>query len=129
MDAALKELIELTTTGVKFLKEEIPEVIHELLVWKMTVSILQTCIGVFLAAGIVYILCKYAGRGESVSEYYYKETLTHTAMGNVGERIVLVVIAVLLSAIICAALVNFTWVQIWLAPRIYLIEYAASLSK
>ena len=109
--------------GVSFLSTEIPDVIHQLLVWKMAQSVVGAA---FLIAVIVTYLwsLKFAKKwfkAEREKSYGSEEipVMIWTFAGAVFLGIPLFELYGRTSDII----------QIWLAPKIYLIEYSASLAK
>lgn len=129
--------------GVSFLSTEIPDVIHQLLVWKMAQSSVYLSLYIIAAFVGILLICK---SYKTVFEY---QRGSHLYYGNSGElekegkRLMDEYGAKIPFSIIgCAAgfmsiiflLVGgvaemSTVIQIWLAPKIYLIEYAASLAK
>lgn len=111
----LSNLIELaketTTSGILFLHQEIPEVITQLLYWKMTMSLIMFFIAVFL----FYV----AFRGFKKSSRLECEELAFwTALGS------FLTLVIGFSVILLRGL---SWLQILIAPKIYLIEYSMKL--
>ena len=115
--------------GVSFLSAEIPEVIHQLLIWKMVESLLGFIAGVLLIIGTIWFVYKHT-RQVKVGEYSIKPTFIFDSGGDVHPGIIGVVTAALCTlGFGFAGLTNLTWLQIWLAPKLFLVEYAASLVK
>ena len=108
--------------GVSFLSTEIPDVIHQLLVWKMYYAGLESIALIF---GLIafYKFCKFYEKTEGD---FFKEYGTATP-----PAIIIFIVGGIYSLLSCAQLfLNIaTMFKIWLAPKIYLIEYAASLAK
>lgn len=128
INQALAKIIEKTMSGIDatitFLSEQLPDVIHQLLVWKMVYSML-TDIGVILVvAGYVY-----------VNYLVYKWVSTSASVydgDRLGWHIVHLFVCVLSSMVMVSwtmTYFDFVWLQILVAPKIYLIEYGASLIK
>lgn len=144
LTAILNKTMSGVDAGVSFLSAEIPDVIHQLLMWKLAEACLL--LAVFTAVAILggvairksYVPVKRHMRGSSL---YYgnsgndlekegKELMAENAgampfaiFGLIFGVIALFVFAVNGTQKVAVIL------QIWLAPKIYLIEYAASLAK
>lgn len=129
--------------GVSFLSTEIPDVIHQLLVWKMAQSSVYLSLYIIAAVVGIFLICK---SYKTVFEYQRGSNLYYGNRGELeeeGRRLMAEYGSKMpFSMIGCAAgfmsiiflLVGgvaemSTVIQIWLAPKIYLIEYAASLAK
>ena len=77
---------------------------------------------------------KYSGVGTKIKESdsrwrNHKVTLTHDEDGDIAPWIPVTATVFALAALGCAVLINIDWLKIWIAPKVYLIEYAASLVK
>ena len=130
---ALAKIITTTTTGVEksvdFLKAEIPDVIHQLLMWKMLEAAL--CIGMVIfftiCAGVIFKWFV------SKSKWWEENKRTDPFQDNdwFGGAICSGVIfgcVILLSCFVIPQNVA-TIAKIKVAPKVYLIEYAADLLK
>jgi len=115
-NVAIAHLIDKVLSGIDqtadFLGSQLPDVIHQLLVYNLVASsvmfAVQTCI---MVASLVFGWICYRN---------YKK---------IGDFIVpAVIVPVALDAVILCHL-NLQWLKIWLAPKIWLIEYAAKLAK
>ncbi|MBO5392241.1 MAG: hypothetical protein J6A65_10660 [Pseudomonas sp.] len=109
--------------GVSFLSTEIPDVIHQLLVLKMAQSVVGAVLLVATISAYLWSL-KFATKwfkAERDKSYGSAEApvIIWTALGALFFFIPLFELYKRISDIL----------QIWLAPKIYLIEYAASLAK
>ena len=122
----LDQAVSGAQAGVSLLSAELPDVIHQLLMWKMIESLIW-CIGgiVFTVVAIRWFV-KNSGRGKEVG-YKYKPTLTHDELGGLAPWIPATAFTLAALAIIACNIINITWLQILIAPKVYLIEYAASL--
>ena len=131
LNGALIELIGKTNDGITFLSSEIPDVISQLLMWHMTISLLSTLLGVILIASFLYALKTYSGKGKLLDETRreYAQTLTHDKDGDMADRVYIT--AMVFSTGIGGSifLLDIEWLKILIAPKVYLIEYAAALIK
>ncbi len=109
-----------TGEAVDFLQAEIPEVIRQLLMWKGVESFLWFVISILSIPSAAYCVAKFC---KNIKDF---EAAPYSEGGHYIPRIIILAIA----GIICLAsvFVNFeiTWLQIWLAPKVYLIEYAST---
>ena len=124
LQAALTTLLDKSLNAVDFMVAELPEVIQQLLLWKMW----ESAIG--CAIGMVIVVCSifYFKKLFKMASAYDKETST---LGKYRES-VRPFCAFFLIPLIFGILVvfhNVIWLQILIAPKVYLIEYAANLAK
>lgn len=102
--------------AVTLLSAEIPDVIKQLLFWKFTESILHFLLAIFLL--VVYFVlekrtfseCKKLQNEDAWMLYFFPGSIVRVVLGTV---------------IFC--LFNLTWIKIWIAPKVYLIEYVSNL--
>jgi hypothetical protein len=119
----LAELLQKASSGidaaVSFSQAQIPDVVHQLLVWNFAVSLIFSIMGCLLFAGAQWAawkVLKYlrkAWRGDELWEH---------------PEILLIAMAYI-ATFAPVGWVSLDWLKIWLAPKLYLIEYAASLMK
>lgn len=112
----LVELLQKASGGidaaVSFSQQQIPDVINQLLVWNAVSSALGQIIGIItILAPLIFSFKKW--------DFIYRNDLE--------AFMFLHVVTIPLGALVIAC--NFDWLKIWLAPKLYLIEYAASLVK
>lgn len=141
----LAELLQKASSGidaaVSFSQAQIPDVIHQLLVWNFIHSLIWTVIALAsipLVVWFVRIQCKKQEIGTIGREGYswekgnprYATTLIWDYKGELNLTII-PFSAVLFgwALFVFSTIANPTWLKIWLAPKLYLIEYAASLMK
>lgn len=140
--------------AVSFSQAQIPDVIQQLLLWNLIYSVILNVVGVALV--VVYLCVLWKGTKKGVDcfipltpeqiEHNRNETWDHKRFkreewkegagflrdkdddidGGTFVVILLVGIAVVVAA---ACMINADWLKIWLAPKLYLLEYAASLMK
>lgn len=110
----LVSLIDKAQQGMEFAEAQIPDVIEQLLVWKMAVSAAWMTLSIFtfLASTVLVIFLFRIAREDSDSE-----------LASLGALVLLVGFG------LSIAFADTDWIQIWLAPKVYLLEYAASLAK
>lgn len=141
LQKALVEILNKATNGVEagvnFLSTEIPDVVHQLLLWKLSEAAFYILINLIIFIALVVVWVKYSGLGDKIDEtkgnyQNRKITLTHDEDGDFSAHVMVTGGAALFIGLIniinisCYAL---DLVKIYLAPKIYLIEYASSLVK
>lgn len=123
LQQALDQIMEKATAsvddGVKFLPEELPEAVHQLLVWKYTVSSLSM-LAFFVLVCFIYQINK-------AQVNYWKRVFKEDSLVDHPEILVNCFQPLLAFPIL--KLWSIEWLQILLAPKVYLIEYAAQLAK
>ncbi len=127
--------VEMGGNAIAFTKEQLPEVIQQLLIWKLAANAIVLVIAIIL----LLLACKLA-------RYIFKskpadggdDTLFWTGRSwRAGEMefsevsIICTIASVFVvpGGVIAALVAGSQALQIWLAPKVYLIEYAASLAK
>lgn len=147
--------------GIQFLSEELPDVINQLLLWKLLESLLPMLISIVLL--ILFSLMLYSivnsyrkdpyrqaeNERDKARELWFKAPsgdsstkarevlrereraleLLEDNSGAYATAFGVSLILVVLTAIITSVQSNLIWLQILVAPKIYLIEYASSLVK
>lgn len=128
LQSALAELIQLVTAGAEgayaFGQEQIPELLSQLIIWK-------TCYYAF-AALLCFAVAAYAfhwGRKISTSpeDSDYRETCG--ILTDLWGIVMLVAFLMFGVFAIFGTLNLFDLLQITLAPKVWLIEYAADLTN
>lgn len=127
---SLATLINKTIAGVDaasgFLQEQIPDVIHQLLMWKMVEALFTAAILLISIAVVGTLLYKfYLVASEKMK--INKLNDDHMVV-TIISAILYMIFGAIPSLIIFYQNVN-TALQIWIAPKVWLIEYAASLVK
>ena len=100
--------------GTTFLSKEIPEVIQQLLLWKAIASFIEFSSGIFLIGGTFAWL---------IYQYKYWTTPIET------HPLVILNLFCVIPLIYGISCINLIWLQIWIAPKLYLIEYAKDFLK
>lgn len=112
------------TELVDALYQQAPEVIEQLLLWHGVESFI-----LFLASLLIL----------SVPFIFYKLAVAAYKKFNVQEMhdeafywvptIIIGFMSILVSILLFTELMNLKWLKIWLAPKVYLLEYLATLVK
>lgn len=131
------DITNATGTALDFLAAEIPDVIQQLLVWHAIESFIWFLPGLLLLASPWFVYWKWGGRGEPAEPYYgearYVETLTHNRLGDIDQDGVLGLLmlggVVATPAGFLITMNNLEWLQILVAPKLYLLEYARVLLR
>jgi len=123
LELALINVIEKTTSGVeqgvKFLSEQTPDIINQLLLYKMCFYTIVPVVFITLSVVFWGIFFKNIKDTEYNTEYNTKQEVICIFTGILGF---ITTMASLFS-------MNLKWLQIIIAPKLYLIEYAAELIK
>ena len=113
--------------GTTFLSNQIPEVIQQLLLWKAIASFIEFSSGIFIIGGIFAWL---------IYQYKYWKTTVKTTWGEKKVRLLsetgafsLLNILLIIPLLYGSNCINLIWLQIWIAPKLYLIEYAKDFLK
>jgi hypothetical protein len=119
LQAALAEMINKSTAGIEkasgFLQAEIPDAVRQLLWWHGIQDFICFCIGVVLSVAW--------GLGLRLAIKNWDEVAHNDGeCGVVMGALVTLPIPLLL-------MFPLTWLKIWIAPKVWLLDYATSLVK
>lgn len=141
LEGALVDIIQQVSGGVKqgvdFLQAEIPDVVRQLLVWKLVSALVYAVFGIGVIAVSVALMFKALKKPQPIkpdahSRYgNYPLSLCYDEDGDTHPGILfipLVLTGFIIFGLGYASNV-MTAVQIYIAPKVWLIEYAASLVK
>ncbi len=126
LTAILNKTMQGVDAGVSFLSSELPDVLHQLLLFKLVYSSVQMVIFIGLVAAFAWSAMAYS----KTENKTFKEKIGSSEMPTFP-----VVLYFMIGSLVCVVFVIAiffdleTIIKIWLAPKIYLIEYAASLAK
>ena len=101
----------------EFVIEQTPMVVQELLVYNFWVSLLS-CLVLPMIALVLWTLSKASG-------FYRYEDSFGDRVGRWTTIIISVALLVIFTPLVVGN--NLDWLQIWLAPKLYLLEYARGL--
>lgn len=123
IQAALAEILQTTLDAKDLIVSEIPDVIAQLLLWHGVYSFILFLIGfAFIAAHVVF-----AKRILSWCVLSAKKLESEYGPGGAAFLVFPGVAHVVLIIIATVGFLNLEWLQIWIAPKVWLIEYAAKL--
>src|SRR3990167_5958060 len=144
---AITELFNSALTAKDFLVGELPDYINQLLLWKSTYSALMMFVGIVFIVGAPILLrnaaierldlIKKAKAAYEANEpwirYGSMPTLTSIqydfCINYGGATPVIKGIISFFMLVMGFCFSNLEWLQIWIAPKVWLVEYAASLVK
>lgn len=116
---ALSEILDLALQTKDFAVEQAPDVIKQLLAWNFTISLLQTVFTALLVVGsaafAIYMLRKAPIRWDDTEKFP-----SHA----IGVIVLVLDLFILFSAF---ARCEWIWLEILVAPKLFLIEYATRL--
>lgn len=127
----LVELLQKASDGidsaVSFSQAQIPEVVHQLLVWNAVSSALLQLLGIAMVAGAFLALShalRCRKRGDEWTRF-----MPGSSRASIAYDLCFPAFIVSSALGVIIAICSFDWLKIWLAPKLYLLEYAASLIK
>lgn len=126
----LLSLIDKAQAGMEFASGQIPDVVNQLLMWHFAQSLIYSLIGLLLLfvspLPAFYIFRRKEVEGKVVYGPGWSSG-GRVDLDAVGFTVVLT--AITWTPGLGIVLLNDDWLKIWLAPKLYLLEYAASLVK
>jgi len=137
LQKALSDLINKTSNGIDsasgFLASEIPDVIQQLLMWHGIYNFLMFIVGlIFLAATYpvvkccINFLCKAKVDLENREPWtVYKDSSSITSFTYDIRHGVFII--PFIQVLMAFSTINLKWLQIWIAPKVWLLEYAAKI--
>ncbi|AZU97844.1 TMhelix containing protein [Vibrio phage LP.2] len=117
--AILGKTIEGIDASVEFMQAELPDVISQLLIWYGAKSAIMCTLGILAVLLSAIAWLKWVKHCKKDDEGYHDEF----------DMYMIPSVLCIVPAIFAAMSINLEWLQIWIAPKIWLIEYAASLTK
>jgi len=117
----LQRVLDGVDTVSEFAAQEVPIVVEQLLMWHMVES-LMLCFGaLLLLIGWSLITRKF---------YYGENAWAKISYDSFDEDGVMAhVVFTVVVGYIFIILLDVDWLKIWIAPKLYLLEYGASLIK
>lgn len=133
----LVELLQKAVGGidaaVSFSQAQIPDIVHQLLVWNFVQSMIATLIGISLICAsplIAKSILSTFGKAEiKDGSWTVDQSFDFVKSMSFPAFAVLAFCAGGFIVSIMVVVNNMDWLKIWLAPKLYLLEYAASLIK
>lgn len=139
LDSILIEQIEKASgaidTAVEFTVEQAPDVIHQALLWHGTINFIYFILGMIFFIAPIVIIWKITKRFKDIEDG--KSNIMYEWLGGYSnphhslriEYCFGVFMFWFVFTFIGGCLINLEWLKIWIAPKLWLIEYAASLAK
>jgi hypothetical protein len=142
-EEALARLLDLAVDGIEgaktFAEAELPQVVEQLLMWKFWKSLLHMLLstGLFalslgaLLACIVKINRSKQSQDEDGQIPYCTNFWwgSHSVSGPASAISLGLAATTFLSLNVMVFSIDLTWLQILIAPKLYLLEYSAGLAK
>ena len=126
---ALLAMLDGVQKAADFTVEQAPLVVQELLMWKFVYSLGLSLVFALLAVVSSYITYKFFAWGLQIGDEYG----TRSRIYNRDLEPLAIILVFLTGCLVVAgfvvAIANMDWLQILVAPRLYLLEYAAALVK
>lgn len=116
INEALLSIIGSVTSAKDFLLSELPEVVEQLLLWKLCESLVLNGIALTLVIILIYLNVKYSPRILAWDEWDTPAPVFFT--GGLGG-----------VALVIFVNMDLDWLMILVAPKVYLIEYMTELVK
>lgn len=119
LKVALMEIVNSAIAAKDFLLAEIPDVIYQLLLWNFWYYLV-----ICIAPTLVWA---------SINSIFFIFIVPYLVEKDIGDAwIPICIFGLGADAVLTGWMVygwNLQWLQIWIAPKIWLIEYAANLVK
>jgi len=134
LQKALADVINKAASGIDtasdFIMAELPEVVQQAMTWYMVESLIYFVIGVIMIASS-YKIIKYQH-----SLFYDDEgnlanwCSSYSYTNGIGDLAILgiAILDIVASVVAVCFVFNITWLKIMIAPKLWLIEYAAKLA-
>lgn len=124
LQKALGDLLGKTNKGIDaasdFLASELPEVIQQLLLWHGIYNFI-----VFIGCLIIPFLC-YKASMSAAKKTFLLDGKDYFDYPHILIPMIFINFFVFIFSI---ASINIEWLQIWIAPKVWLLEYAAKLTN
>lgn len=121
LDSVLADAIQKTQGGIEkavdFSLEQAPLLIQEALTWYGVKSFLSMLLSVAILIALVVIFVK-AFKWAKKHNYDEEDMFFGCLFFAMGS---------IIPIVIAASFFSIEWIQIWIAPRVWLIEYASKL--
>lgn len=134
LQKALGELLGSVNSGIgaagEFLASELPDVIQQLLLWYGVKSGLTCLVGIVAAILFPKLISVLLRKTDGKSSFFWDSQGDFSGYPLPAITVMMGVMgAIIIEAIFIFDFINIEWLQIWLAPKIWLIEYASRLAS
>lgn len=139
LETQLVEILQSVSTSVgdakEFIITELPDVVQQVLSWYTVLSVVENIIAITLLVLVVYMIRNMLVKPESMStanviqrlsfmkDNYDEKGIDHSPGGLIAAAAAILMFAVAMSKL------NIVFLKILIAPKLWLIEYAATLGK
>lgn len=126
LQKAIADMFNSVLSAKDFLVGELPEYVNQLLMWRMVWSI------GFFVIGLALILSAICLQAWIYKSYKNKGAIYSIVSEDAEFWPAIIIIDFILSVtafIFGVSIISMEWLQIWIAPKVWLVEYAASLVK
>lgn len=120
---ALQGIIEGAIQVKDFVLDQAPEVIQQLLAWEMVSSLVCMIVGILLLASIPLDV----KIGIKAWKNYEKAPYNSMEASFNGVLLACNIVYIIPALVFGIGSMNLTWLQILIAPKVFLLEYAAGL--
>lgn len=139
LETQLVEILQSVSTSVgdakEFIITELPDDVQQVLSWYTVLSVVENIIAITLLVLVVYMIRNMLVKPESMSTANVIQRLSFMKDNYAEKRIdhspgvlIAAAAAVLMFAVAMSKL-NIVFLKILIAPKLWLIEYAATLGK
>ena len=139
LETQLVEILQSVSTSVgdakEFMIAELPDVVQQVLSWYTVLSIVENIIGIILLIAMYYIIRNMVVKPKSMSTANIVQRLSFMKENYVengieyGPGVLLLASTVLVMFAAAVSTLNIVFLKILIAPKLWLIEYAATLGK
>ena len=142
LQTAVSSLINKALDGVDattgFLQAEIPEYLYQLLLWYGVKSFIYFLLAVSIIPVVVFVYRKANEEKDRAIEaklngerWTYWSTVGGVSSSSYDFKVNMALFwaFLVIASIVAFFLANLEWLQIWIAPKVWLFEYASSLIK
>ena len=139
LETQLVEILQSVSTSVgdakEFIITELPDVVQQVLSWYTVLSVVENIIAIILLVLVVYMIRNMLVKPESMSTAnviqrlsFMKDNYAENGIDHSPGVLLWAAAAVIMFAVAMSKL-NIVFLKILIAPKLWLIEYAATLGK
>jgi len=122
----LKNAIDAATAGAEFLKDQAPDVVQQLIKWHMAEAGLYAGVELSVLVGV----CVASKKIWNITDKWRWPAGKLTDEAEMSRGASCAAAAIISILTLTASLGNiFELIKLWIAPKVWLLEYAASLVK
>jgi len=126
---ALEQTGNLIDKSVDIVMQQAPILVQEMLHWYFAYDLIKMIIGMFLFFGVIGMWYYQFSWGVKQSKMHYEERSKWYEDSDYGFGRIIFMVMLLIPFVVGFCLMNLDWLKIYIAPRLWLIEYTANLVK